>query len=279
VITDDRQAAGLVTCAHRTFDGSEGEVFVHRWAPSGPVTAVVVVVHGYAEHGARYAHLAEAFAAHGWATVAQDHLGHGRSAGERALIRDFGHVVDDLHRTVALAEAEHPGAQVVMVGHSMGGLLTARFVQRSPDRLAGAAFLGAVLGDWPWARAVLAEPSLPEEPSDPNGMSRDPAANRSYAEDPLVYHGSYKRPLLESEVATLDAFRAELDRITLPVACLHGSADPFVPPGPTVQAVAEMPSDDKLVRVYPGAKHELVNETNRAEVIDDLAVAIRRWVT
>lgn len=261
-----------------TFAGSEGDVFVRCWEPAGTATAVVVVVHGYAEHGGRYAHVAEAFAAQGWATVAPDHLGHGRSAGERALIADFAHVVDDLHTTVELAEAAHPGVPVVMVGHSMGGLLTARFVQRTPDRLAGAAFLGAVLGDWPWARAVLAEPSLPEEPSDPDGMSRDPSTNRAYAEDPLVYHGGYKRPLLVSEVATLDAFRAEIDRIRIPVACLHGSADPFVPPGPTVQSVVDMPSADKLIRVYPGAKHELVNETNRAEVLADLVDAVRRWV-
>ena len=273
-------AASDVVAAERTttFAGSEGEVFFRRWDPPATPTAVVVVVHGYAEHGGRYAHVAEAFAARGWATVAPDHLGHGRSHGERALVADFSHVVDDLHTTVDLASSAYPGLPIVMVGHSMGGLLTARFVQRSPDRLDGAAFLGAVLGDWPWARAVLAEPSLPEEPSDPDGMSRDPAVNRSYAEDPLVYHGSYKRPLLVSEVATLDAFRSEIDRIRIPVACLHGSADPFVPPGPTVQAVLDMPSTDKVIRVYPGARHELVNETNRAEVLADLVAAVGRWV-
>lgn len=270
----------LAAAAQRTttFAGSEGDVFVRWWEPAGTSIAVVIVVHGYAEHGGRYAHVAGAFAAQGWATVAPDHLGHGRSDGERGLIADFAHVVDDLHATVDLAEAAYPGVPILMAGHSMGGLLTARFVQRSPHRLAGAAFLGAVLGDWPWARAVLAEPSLPEEPSHPDGMSRDPATNRSYAEDPLVYHGGYKRPLLVSEVATLDAFRAEIDRIRVPVACLHGSADPFVPPGPTVQAVVDMPSTDKLIRVYPGAKHELVNETNRDEVLGDLVGAVRRWV-
>jgi len=270
----------LAAAAERTtsFAGSEGDIFLRTWEPAGTATAVVVVVHGYAEHGGRYGHVADAFAARGWATVAPDHLGHGRSDGERALIADFVHVVDDLHATVALAEVRHPGVPVVMVGHSMGGLLTARFVQRSPERLAGAAFLGAVLGDWPWARAVLDQPSLPEEPSDPDGMSRDASTNRAYAEDPLVYHGSYKRPLLVSEVATLDAFRAEIDRIRIPVACFHGSADPFVPPGPTVQAVLDMPSTDKLIRVYPGAKHELVNETNRDEVLADLVAAVGRWV-
>ena len=93
-----------------------------------------------------------------------------------------------------------------------------------------------------------------------------------------MYHGGYKRPLLIAEVATLDAFRDELHRITLPVACLHGSADPFVPPGPTVQAVVGMTSHDKEIRVYPGAKHELVNETNRGEVIADLVRIVTRWL-
>ena len=165
-----------------------------------------------------------------------------------------------------------------MVGHSMGGLLTARFVQRSPDRLAGAAFLGAVLGDWPWARAVLAEPSLPEEPSDPDGMSRTrrPTAatprTRSCTTAATSVLCSCRRsprsmPSEPRSTASASPWRAST-----------GSADPFVPPGPTVQAVLDMPSPDKLIRVYPGAKHELVNETNRDEVLADLVAAVGRWV-
>lgn len=256
-------------------DGHAGAIHARLWAPGAdtPPAALVVFVHGYAEYGGRYSHVAAECVARGWAAVAADHVGHGHSDGERALITDFGLVVDDLAAVVDGAAdrlALDDDTPIVMLGHSMGGLITARFVQRWPDRLAGAGFLGAVLGDWAWARAVIAEPEMPEEDSDPMGMSRDEAVCRAYAEDPLVYHGLYKRPLLVAEVAALDEFRSELDRITIAVACFHGDADPFVPPEPTVAAVEAMPSASTLVRLYPDAKHELVNETNRDEIIAEI---------
>jgi alpha-beta hydrolase superfamily lysophospholipase len=137
------------------------------------------------------------------------------------------------------------------------------------------AFLGAVLGDWQWARDVL-ENGIPEESSDPAGMSRDEQTVREYASDPLVYHGSYQRPLLEAEVTALDRFNAELDRITMPVMFLHGDSDPFVPFETSLAAVKKMPTKDLTVRVYPGARHELVNELNRDEVIAALATFVER---
>lgn len=78
------------------------------------------------------------------------------------------------------------------------------------------------------------------------------------------------RPLLESEVVALDRFNAEIDRITMPVLFRHGSADPYVPYRDSLYAVERTASEDKTLRVYPGARHELVNETNREEVIGDL---------
>ena len=250
--------------------GHAGAIHVRHWAVKSP-RAVVMLVHGYAEYGGRYAHVAEAFADHGVASFASDHVGHGLSDGERALITDFALVVDDLGVVADLAEATYPGVPLILIGHSMGGLLTARFVQRWPNRLAGAGFLGAVLGDWKWARAVLAQPTLPEEHSDPMGMSRDEAVCVAYDSDPLVYHGKYKRPLLEAEVVALDEFRAEIDRITVPVLFMHGTHDPFVPYVDSLDAVIAMPSHDKRIVLYEGAKHELVNETNRDEVIADIA--------
>jgi alpha-beta hydrolase superfamily lysophospholipase len=266
----------MVVRSEHTFDGSEGTVYYQRWLPDAPARRAVVIVHGYAEHGGRYAHVAEALADDDTATYAADHLGHGRSDGERALIVDFELVVDDLERLVERVAADLPGLPVVMVGHSMGGLLTARYVQRNPDRLAGAAFLGAVIGDWQWAREVLALPELPPADSNPDGMSRDVEACRGYAEDPLVYHGTYKRPLLEAEVVALDRFNAEIDRITVPVCFMHGTEDPFVPYGDSLDAVQRMPAASRDLHLYEGARHELVNETNRAEVLADLAAFVGR---
>jgi alpha-beta hydrolase superfamily lysophospholipase len=253
------------------FQGSEGTVFYRRWEPEGPPVRIVQIVHGYAEHGGRYAHVAEALAARGAVVYADDHIGHGRSDGERALITNFDHVLDDLYSLSQIARTEHPGIPLVLVGHSMGGLLSGRFGQRWPDEVSGLAFCGSVIGDWQWARDVLDAPELPHVEFDPLDVSRDPAAGASYAADPLVYHGQYKRGLLQAEVAALDQFAANIDKLTMPVAVLHGTEDPFVPYERSVQAVQDMPTDDVTIHLYEGGRHEVLNEINRDEVISDLA--------
>ena len=257
-----------------TFEGSEGTIVYRRWDPAGPPRGIVQIVHGYAEHGGRYAHVAAALNQDDLVVYADDHLGHGRSDGERALITDFQHVVEDLHQLSVIATTEHPGLPLFLVGHSMGGLLSARVAQTWPESVAGLAFAGSVIGDWQWARDVLKLPELPEVPFDPEAISRDPAAGESYAADPLVYHGQYKRPLLAAEVDALDLFAEHIDRLTMPVLFLHGTDDPFVPYQRSRQAVQDMPTSDLTMHLYDGARHELFNETNRDEVIGHL----RRWL-
>jgi alpha-beta hydrolase superfamily lysophospholipase len=142
--------------------------------------------------------------------------------------------------------------------------------------VAGVAFCGAVIGDWHWAREVLAAPELPVIPFDPAALSRDAAVGAAYAADDLVYHGQYKRALLEAEVAELDAFARDLDRLTMPVLFLHGTDDPFVPYETSLEAVRAMPSPDRTIHVYQGSRHEVLNETNRDEVIGHLVEWVAR---
>jgi alpha-beta hydrolase superfamily lysophospholipase len=153
----------------------------------------------------------------------------------------------------------------------MGGLLSGRFGQRWPDEVSGLAFCGSVIGDWQWARDVLDAPELPHVEFVPLDVSRDPAAGASYAADPLVYHGQYKRGLLQAEVVALGQFAANIDKLTMPVAVFHGTEDPFVPYERSVQAVQDMPTDDVTIHLYEGGRHEVLNEINRDEVISDLA--------
>lgn len=260
----------------RTFDGSEGEIFYRTWDVTP--RRRVMIVHGYAEHSGRYNHVARRLVAEAGATVyAEDHIGHGRSVGDRALITDFEHVVDDLRTLEAISRTEHPGTPLIVAGHSMGGLLAARFAERHPELVAGLVFLGAVIGDWDWARRALEDPELMATPSDPAGMSRDPETVRQYAEDPLVYHGLYKRPLLEAEVDALDRFNDQIGRLTMPVLFMHGTEDPFVPWQTSLDAVLRMPGEEATIRLFKGARHELVNETNRDEVIDELVRFVDRF--
>ena len=109
-----------------TFEGSEGRVFYRRWNPTGDSQRIVQIVHGYAEHSGRYEHVARALAGDGAVVYANDHIGHGRSGGERAVISDFEHAIEDLHTLTGIARSDHPDLPLALVGHSMGGLLSAR---------------------------------------------------------------------------------------------------------------------------------------------------------
>src|SRR3954453_20784097 len=122
--------------------GTSGRVEVRRWAAREP-QRLVVLAHGYGEHIGRYAHVAEALVARGSDVVGPDHLGHGRSGGDRALVEDFESLVDDLRAVVQDARGDLP---VVLVGHSMGGLIATRYAQRHRDDLAGLVLTGPALG-------------------------------------------------------------------------------------------------------------------------------------
>lgn len=259
-----------------TFEGSAGSVHYQRWSPDRPPTCIAIIVHGYAEYAARYAHVAAQLNAIGAAVYAEDHMGHGHSDGERTLITDFGDVVADLRSLVDIAVAECGDLPIVMIGHSMGGLLSSRFAQTFPAEVSGLVLLGAVIGDWTWARDALAEPELPPATTDFSGMSRDDAEVEKYATDPLIYRGMYKRPLLEAEMVALDQFVADIEHLTMPVLFCHGTDDPFVDYRTSLAAVESMPSNDTTIRLYEGARHELVNETNRDEVIAEISAFVQR---
>jgi alpha-beta hydrolase superfamily lysophospholipase len=170
-----------------------------------------------------------------------------------------------------IARKENPGLPHVLVGHSMGGLLSGLLAERMPERFAGVAYCGAVIGDWDWAREVLQQPELPYTPFDPLAISRDPAVGAAYASDPLVYLGQYKRKLLEAELRGLDDFQRDIAKLTMPVLMLHGTQDPFVRYERSLQAVREMPTEDVTVHLYDGGRHEVLNDTNRDEVIGHLS--------
>ena len=234
-----------------------GRVQVRRWPAEDPAR-LVVLVHGYGEHIGRYEHVAQALVARGAAVVGPDHVGHGRSDGEPALVEDFEPVVDDLRAVVQDARGDLP---VVMVGHSMGGLIAIRYAQRHREDLAGLVLSGPAVGLSPVLEGWLEEP--PSDPIDGAVLSRDPAVGEAYAADPLVYHGGWKRPTLEAFLAADRAIAEGPDFVDLPLLYVHGAEDQLVPvvlASPVVERVAGPDSD---LRVLDGARHEVFNETDQ----------------
>jgi alpha-beta hydrolase superfamily lysophospholipase len=246
--------------------GSEGALSVQVWAYPDP-ERVVVISHGHGEHIGRYEHVAAALVERGAAVFGPDHLGHGRSAGERVVIADFEPVVDDLHRVVGLARERHPGLPLVLIGHSMGGLIATRYAQRHGGELAGLALSAPVVGLGPVFEQFLAVPEPPSDPIDVAVLSRDPAVGEAYANDPLVWHGGWKRPTLEAFLRASDAIAAGPGFGDLPTFYVHGEADELVPMALVRPGVEAMQGGDFTERIVPAARHEVLNETDKEETI------------
>jgi len=256
-------------------EGSEGRLFAAEW-PNADAKYVAVVVHGYAEHMGRYAHVIERLLADGAAVYGLDHLGHGRSNGERALITDGEHLTADLDPLVKLARSEHPDLPLVMIGHSMGGLIATRYVQTHPGELDALVLSGPVIGGNPAMAALLELEPIPEVPIDPAVLSRDPAVGEAYVADPLVYNGPFKPETLRALFAGVAAVAEGPGFGPLPVLWIHGAEDALVPYSPTAEAFEHVRGEASEARVYPGARHEIFNETNRDEVLDDVVAFISR---
>ncbi|MFE0517644.1 alpha/beta fold hydrolase [Streptomyces sp. NPDC058954] len=249
--------------------GSRGSIWIREWPAPRP-RYVALVVHGYGEHIGRYEEPAGVLVGHGAAVFGPDHMGHGRSAGERVLIEDFEEVVDDLHAVAELARGTYPGVPVVVVGHSMGGLIAARYAQRHGDRLAALVLSGPVIGAWELPGRLLALDEIPDTPISPAALSRDPAVGAAYAADPLVWHGPMKRPTVEAFARTLATVAEGGDVGRLPLLWLHGDDDRLVPLSGSRVGIQALSGGRHTERIYRGARHEVFHETDRAQVFADL---------
>ncbi|MFG2471812.1 alpha/beta hydrolase [Streptomyces canus] len=255
--------------AEHVLAGTHGPLTVREWPHDRP-RYVALLVHGYGEHVGRYEELAGVLVAHGAAVFGPDHTGHGKSAGERVLIEDFEDVVTDVHAVADLARDARPGVPLVMVGHSMGGLIAARFAQRYGTELAVLVLSGPVIGAWELPGALLALDEIPDTPISPASLSRDPAVGVAYRADPLVWHGPMKRPTVEAFARTLETVSTNGDVGPLPLLWLHGTDDRLVPLAGSRVGVEELGGGKFAERIYAGARHEVFNETNKAAVFADV---------
>lgn len=255
--------------------GARGALAVHRWTDDDP-QYVVLLAHGLGEHARRYDHAAERLVADGGAVYAPDHYGHGRSDGDRAIVDDLATMVEDLHAVAASASAERPGLPTALIGHSMGGVIAARYAQLYGDELAALVLSGPPLGGNPALEALLGMDPIPDIPIDPAILSRDPAVGEAYAADPLVYHGPLTLTTLQGIFAGVEAVAQGGDLGGLPTLWIHGEVDELAPLEPARAAIAQLRGTRFEEKVYPQARHEVFNETNKDEVIEDVLAFLRR---
>ena len=295
-----------------TFSFAAGDgvpLFVYRFLPDAPATAVVQIAHGLAEHAGRYRRLAEALIASGYAVYANDLRGHGRTAplpedlGFFAAQDGWAKCLDDLWRLNRRIAADHPGVPILLFGHSMGSYFAQHFISEHGEALAGAVLSGssgkpppiAALGRLvarlerlrlgPRGRSALIHAlgfgafnkQFAPARTEFDWLSRDAAEVDAYIADP--YCGF--EATVQLWIDMLDALqeisrRARQARIPklLPIYVISGTRDPVGGNGKGVQQLLAAYRAAGLERVtshlYPDARHELLNEVNRDEVTRDL---------
>jgi alpha-beta hydrolase superfamily lysophospholipase len=259
-------------------DGGRSPIHLYSWDQPSP-RYVAVIVHGYGEHAGRYEHVAQALSAAGAAVYAADYPGHGRSEGEPALVTDIDDFVADTEKVVSRARGEHAGLPLVLIGHSLGGMVATRYAQTHPGELAALVLSGPVIGGNPDIMGLVALPEIPEIPIDPGMLSRDPAVGAAYAEDPLVYHGPFKRATLEALVEAVDRISGGGPLGEMPTLWIHGEEDPLAPLTQAREAIERVRGPQLEEKIYPGAKHEIFNETNGDEVLADVSGFVDRAMT
>jgi acylglycerol lipase len=255
------------------FQGSRGRVHHHAWLPAGTPRAVVVLLHGYGEHLRLYEALAERLTATGHAVHALDCVGHGRSDGERGRIDTWDDYVSDAHTLVRTATTQHPGAPIVLVGHSGGALAAYLLAARHPDLATAAVLSGGPLQPLDWVHAELAGESSEPEDLDPTTLfSTHPGYVHALMHDPLCHQGGFHHATLRALQATWPEVATALaeGRPELPILLVHGEDDPVVPVAVARSVADALPHT--TLRVFPGDLHDVLNEHDR-ELVHDEVVA------
>jgi alpha-beta hydrolase superfamily lysophospholipase len=278
-------------------------VTYRRWLPDGEVRATVQVVHGASEHSGRYDRLAAALTARGLAVYAMDLRGHGRTAEGTGTGR-FGApgvsgVLDDVRGLHLVAAEEHPGVPRLLLGHSMGSIIALAAAEQDGGDLAGLVLSGPLgvnpdLVDTVSQLEVALAAGLGDQPLDALGafnagfepartpydwLSRDDAEVDAYLADPLSGDEMPLTYAYAAGVFGMNIRAASADGVAelpdgLPVLVLSGQRDPVGgAEAAQVTALAGLLRDRGLPveqHVYPEARHEVFNETNRDEVVADL---------
>ena len=268
-----------------TFSGFGGlELYYQCWRPEGEPTAALAVVHGFGEHSGRYDNVVGWFVPQGYAVHAFDLRGHGRSPGPRGYVNEWAEFREDVKSFLELVHEQEPGRPVVLLGHSMGGLIVLESVLHHPGGLAGVIASGPTLaqvGVSPLLMTLSKVLSgiLPRlalnTKLDATTISRDPAVVEAYVNDPLVH--SLGTPRLGTELTqAVEWTQAHAAEMRVPCLIVHGSADRLAPPEGSRVFYENIRLGDKERQAYEGYYHEVFNDVGKERVLADVGAWVER---
>ena len=263
-----------------TFKGiRDASIYYQCWLPEGEPRAVLLIVHGLAEHSGRYMNVVNAFVPLGYAVYGVDHVGHGKSSGTRVYVERFEDYTETLKIYFDMVCRWQPDKPIFLVGHSMGGLIGADYLLSHQAELTGAVLSGPAVKvhDTVSPAAIFVGkvisvlmPKLGLIGLEAEGVSRDPAVVQAYVTDPLVCRGKVTARLSAELVKAIQLVTAEATKITLPILIVQGGADKLVDPKGAQMLYDAVSSADKTIKIYDGLYHEVFNEPEHDQVLGDI---------
>ena len=238
----------------------------------------VLILHGLHDHCGRYAHIADYFKERGFSTVRYDMRGYGKSSGLRGYINRFEDYTRDLHTVV-----EHylKGSVVpnYLFAHSMGALIGSHYILQYGNPYRGVVFSGGLFKVNEDLSPVLLKlsglisrllPKMQTIKIDANGLSRDPEIAKNIPSDNLHFSGGVRARTGAEIVKATAKLERKLEILDFPMLILHGGADPLTKCEASELLYSKSKCTDKTLKIYPGAYHELINEINKEEVLQDI---------
>lgn len=288
-------------------------IHARKCVPDGEIKAIVQVVHGIAEHIDRYEEFMRVLADNGYLAVGEDHLGHGKTItnplekGIFAFENGWQHVLEDLDTLHDMMHEQYPDVPYVFFGHSMGSFLTRNYIIDHPDKCDAAIISGTgqqakamVLGGYAISQFLVKKngadgdgqllnniafgsycDKIENKRTEFDWLSRDNEQVDKYIADPLcgfVCKVSLYRDMMGGIKYVSDSKNLQKMNKKMPVYFMSGQADPVGEYGKGVEksykAFCGAGMEDVFMRLYPDARHEMLNELNRAEVHQN----ILRWL-
>jgi len=247
---------------HKFRNSTGGTSYSRVWGARGVPRAALLLVHGLGEHSGRYDHVGSYLAERGVSVFAYDHQGHGLSEGRRGWVAEFHHLLDDLEIFHRLVLERAGGLPLVLFGHSMGGLIVTAYLLEKPLKPDLLVLSGPAI-------VPILDPN--DRTIDPTRLSKDPAVWEAYLSDPLILRERVEPELFTRLAEGLHLLPGRAAEISVPLLLIHGDDDRLCSATGAKMYVEGTSSSDRTVKTYPGGRHEMLNETNREEVLADLA--------
>jgi acylglycerol lipase len=263
------------------------KLYYQCWLPADEPKAILLVVHGLADHSGRYGNLVNFFVPRGYAIYGFDQRGHGKSDGLKGYVDQFSCFMDDLDIFLKLLRSRHHGVKTYLVGHSMGGTVATAYALLHQDEFDGFILSGALLstpndvaaGIVFTARILsLILPKAGLYIIDAEGISHDKSVVKAYVDDPLVYRGKIRARLGVELLKAMATVNRRIPEIHLPILVMHGTADRLSSPKSSEMLYQKAGSTDKMLKVYEGYYHEIFNEPGREQVLADLESWLRAHI-